>query len=473
MPAAMGEAFKLSVVIPVFNEIYTIREVVRRVCASPETWEVIVVDDGSTDGTRDELVKLEAERKGKSPEFRVVYKERNEGKGAALAVAFREARGDAVLIQDGDLEYHPKDYPRLVAPIKEGRAEVVYGSRFMPVERNVLLFWHSVANRMLTLLCDMVANLNLTDVWTGYKVFRTDYVRHLPVRSRGFNFEPEITIKMAKLGCRIVEVPIHYQGRSYAEGKKIGLKDAFIGVWTTIMTGLFADLGEDAFGERSLRSLSMATKYNSFLRDLFMPYVGDEVLEIGAGVGNMSQFMLNRKRLVLTDFEEEYVRYLTSKFQGWENIEVRRLDVTADPGDLKGAFDSIVMLNVLEHIEDDKLALKNLHAMLKPGGRLLLIVPAHQWLYGSLDELAFHFRRYELEPLRGLVESAEFDPEEGFYFSPIGIPGWWLNAVVLRKKVISGFAIKVMDKLTFLHRWTLPMRLPFGMSIFLAARRRA
>jgi glycosyltransferase involved in cell wall biosynthesis len=212
---------KLSIVIPVYNEKATILEILRRVRAVklPVAKEVLIVDDFSKDGTRDILAKL----KGRG--VRVFLHDENRGKGAALRTGFSRATGDIVLIQDADLEYDPAEYPQLLAPILDGRADVVYGSRFLGGPHRVLFFWHYVGNRVLTTLSNMVSNLNLTDMETCYKVFRRETLRRIRLRSDRFGFEPEVTIKLAKLRARIYEVPISYSGRDYAEGKKIGWKD--------------------------------------------------------------------------------------------------------------------------------------------------------------------------------------------------------------------------------------------------------
>jgi glycosyltransferase involved in cell wall biosynthesis len=227
--------FKLSVVIPVYNERDWVAELMRRVQAVPIPKEVVVVDDGSSDGTRDVLRKL-AE---KYDNVRVVLHADNQGKGAALRTGFAHASGDAVVVQDADLEYDPAEYPRLLQPIIEGRADVVYGSRFIGESHRVLYFWHSVANRVLTTLSNMVTNLNLTDMETCYKVFRRDVLKGVQLKSARFGFEPEITAKIARGRWRVFEVPISYSGRTYEEGKKIGLKDAFSALWCIFRFWLF------------------------------------------------------------------------------------------------------------------------------------------------------------------------------------------------------------------------------------------
>jgi glycosyltransferase involved in cell wall biosynthesis len=215
--------FKLSVVIPVFNEKQWIGKLVERVQAVPLPKEIIIVDDCSTDGTRDLLTTLDADN------VHILYQPVNCGKGAALREGFKHASGQIILVQDADLEYDPAEYPRLIQPILDNRADVVFGSRFIGESHRVLYFWHSVANRMLTTLSNMFTNLNLTDMETCYKVFRREVLSGLELKSNRFGFEPEVTAKIAKKknpAWRIYEVPVSYSGRTYEEGKKIGLKDA-------------------------------------------------------------------------------------------------------------------------------------------------------------------------------------------------------------------------------------------------------
>ena len=222
---------KLSIVIPAYNEADTVAGIVDRVRAAAPDAEIIVVNDGSTDGTAEALAELLQ----RDPGLRMLHHETNRGKGAALRTGFAAATGDVVLVQDADLEYNPQDYGKLLAPILKGEADVVYGSRFLGGPHRVLFFWHAVGNRLLTLLSNMFTNLNLTDVETGYKVFRKSVLESITIRSDRFGFEPEITAKVAKKGCRVYEVPIEYHGRTYEEGKKVtwrdGLKALVAIVW--------------------------------------------------------------------------------------------------------------------------------------------------------------------------------------------------------------------------------------------------
>ncbi len=218
---------KLTVVIPVYNEHNTLPEILRRVQATGLADEIILVDDGSTDGTRDLLPALAEAH----PNLHIILHERNQGKGAAVRTGLQHASGDIILIQDADLEYDPRDYPALLQPILEGVADVVYGSRFLGAPRRPVMFWHMVANKLLTLLTNLLYNTILTDMETGYKVFRREVIDGLQLRARRFDFEPEFTAKILRRKVRLFEVPIRFNPRDYSEGKKIGLKDAFQAVW--------------------------------------------------------------------------------------------------------------------------------------------------------------------------------------------------------------------------------------------------
>jgi glycosyltransferase involved in cell wall biosynthesis len=220
---------RLSVIIPVYNESKTIQEIIRRVQRTTLAHEIIVVDDGSKDGTRDLLAALDGKRR-----VRIVLHEKNLGKGAAVRTGIAHATGDVLLIQDADLEYDPREYPHLLQPIEEGLADVVYGSRFLGAPHRAILFWNMVANKILTFMTNILYNTILSDMETGYKVFRREVVEGMPLRSKRFNFEPEFTAKILKRHFRVFEVAIAFNPRDYDEGKKIGLRDAFEAVWTLL-----------------------------------------------------------------------------------------------------------------------------------------------------------------------------------------------------------------------------------------------
>ncbi len=224
-----ASTMNLSVIVPVYNEKNTIHEIVRRIKATNLPSEIVIVDDGSKDGTRDLLAELD----GKGG-VRVILHEKNQGKGAAVRTGIENARGDVMLIQDADLEYDPREYPNLLRPLEENLADVVYGSRFLGAPRRPILFWNMVANKILTLMTNILYNNILTDMETGYKVFRREVVAGMKLRANRFDFEPEFTAKILKRNVRLFEVPIAFNPREYSEGKKIGLRDAFEAVWALL-----------------------------------------------------------------------------------------------------------------------------------------------------------------------------------------------------------------------------------------------
>jgi len=433
----------LSVIVPCFNERPTIAELLARVLAVPVAKEVIVIDDCSTDGTPSIVASI-AQRE---PAVRLLRQERNEGKGAALRRGFAEARGEVVIVQDADLEYDPRDYPKLIQPILDGDADVVYGSRFEGHPRRVMLYWHTVGNALLTWLSNVTTNLNLTDMETGYKAFRREVIQSLKLNSNRFGFEPEVTAKIARRGYRIYEVPISYHGREYWEGKKINWRDGVSAIWTIVKYGFFVKGDSEAGGYVTLERMGKLSRYNDWIWQSIAPHVGQRVLEVGAGIGNMTRVMYGRELIVATDVEVPYLHVLRNRFARNPSIRVERLDLNGDDYQALRpyAFDTVVCLNVLEHIENDARALQHLYDVLVPRGKLLLFVPADQALYGTIDKQVGHFRRYSREELQRVIESAGFTPEKITYLNRFGRFGWWLNGRVLKRTHMPANQSKVFD----------------------------
>jgi glycosyltransferase involved in cell wall biosynthesis len=471
---------RLSVVVPVYNERATLPEILERVQAVALPKEIVIVDDGSTDGTREWLRRLQADLDAaraagtadEKNQIRIFFQEKNQGKGAAVRRGFAEATGDILLIQDADLEYDPRDYPKLVGPILEGKADAVYGSRFAGSPRRVLFFWHHLANKFLTMVSNAVTNLNLTDMETGYKAVRAELAKNIVIRSDRFGIEPELTAKLARMRARIYEVPISYSGRSYWEGKKIRWTDGLSALWTILKYGMVDDQDNTDPGYQTLLRLSRAERYNRWMFRQLAPHLGQRVLEIGSGIGSLTRYLVGRELVVATDVNPRYLRMLANMFEHHSQVHVQPLDLAAfDPATLAPhRLDTIVCLNVLEHIEDDRLALRRLRASLVPGGRLLLLVPAHQRLYGAIDKAIHHYRRYERADLLARLAEAGFQPERAMFFNRLGTLGWYLNSVLLRRTRVPGIQLRLQNLLVPLLRVESALPLPFGLSLIAVGR---
>src|SRR2546423_2246906 len=319
---------KLSILMPVYNERTVVERCISGVLTAPipenMDRELVIVDDCSTDGTFAILQRLAAA----FPQIHLYQHAKNKGKGAAVRTAIQKATGDFSLIQDADLEYDPSEYPRLLKPLLDGHADAVFGSRYMAGEQTrVLPFWHSMINKTLTTISNMFCNLNLTDMETCYKVFKTDLLKSIPIRSNRFGFEPEITMKAAKRKLRIYEVPISYHGRTYEEGKKIGWKDGIKALAVILHFWLIDDLYVEPYGRAFLNNMTGTPQYLSWLARALRPHVGDTVLELGAGIGNMTaRLMARRLQYVAGEKDPLYLDALHNRFLRTPNVSVVKLD---------------------------------------------------------------------------------------------------------------------------------------------------
>ena len=450
------ECLLLSVLVPLYNEEDWIAECLRRVLAAPLPpgldLEVIVVDDASTDAS----ARIVEEMRNSDPtRIQLIQHLINLGKGAAIRTAIARAGGDFCIFQDADLEYSPSDYPRMLEPLISGEADCVFGSRFVTVgRRRVLYYWHSVANRWLTTVCNMISGLNLTDMETCYKAFRTSLLKSIPIRSSRFGVEPEITIKVAQRQARVFEIPINYDGRTYDEGKKIGLKDAFEAILVMLRFALTRDIYHDA-GPEILDVLANAPRFNRWMAETIRPFLGSRVMEIGAGIGNLSvQLVRGTARYIATDVDNEHLARLYTRLRHRASTEIYGCDLEQAEHFTRfaGSLDAAVCLNVLEHVRDDLAGLANIYSVLAPGGRAIILVPEGMAVYGTLDEVLGHYRRYSAAELRSKMEQAGFRVERILQFNRAARPAWFVNGRLLRRRTFSRFQIALYDRLVWLWR---------------------
>lgn len=452
----MQERYLLSVLMPLFNEEEFVAASIQRVLASPLPpeldLELVVVDDGSTDTSAGIVQELVEQHGGR---IRLTRHPVNRGKGAAIRTAIELARGDFAIIHDADLEYDPNEFPKLLRPLLNGYADAVYGSRFQSAgERRVLYFWHALANHALTTMCNIAADLNLTDMETCYKAFRTALVKSIPLRSNRFGIEPEITIKLAQRQARIYEVPIRYHGRTYDEGKKIGLRDAIQAVFIILRYWITRDIYLDP-GARILDALAHTPRFNRWMAQTIRPFVGSQVLELGAGIGNLTrQLSPRRRRYVVTDIDPEHLARLRTRFQNRPNLQIGYCDLmkTETFTPFAGQMDSVLCLNVVEHVADDRLALANIASALAEGGRAIVLVPQGQSIFGTLDEVLGHYRRYSEPELRDKMEQAGLRVETILRFNRVTRPAWFVNGKILKKRGFGRFQLWTFDRMVWLWR---------------------
>jgi glycosyltransferase involved in cell wall biosynthesis len=452
----------LSVLVPVYNERFLVASSLERLkvlASSPhlDRVEVIVVDDASQDETPSVLERFERELR---PDPRMTWlflrHERNRGKGAAIQTALAHATCAITVIHDADLEYHPKDLLRIARVFVEESADAVFGSRFIGGEvRRVLLYRHQLGNRLLTFLTNLVTNLNLTDMETCYKAVRTDLLKSIPLVSNDFRIEPELTIKLGKRHATIFEVPISYSGRTYAEGKKINWRDGVAALWAIVRFAVSDKIyRDDEYGSQILARLSRAPRFNAWIADTIRPYCGSSVLEIGSGVGNLTHKLLPRERYVASDINPLYLQTLGNLQGDRPYLRSSYCDVTdlASFPKESAPYDTVICLNVIEHVPDDRASLLNIGSVLAADGRAIVLVPQGQWNYGTLDEVLGHRRRYDEAGLRKLAADCGLEVERIVQFNRIGTMAWYLNGKILRRRTFGLGQILLLNFLTPLFR---------------------
>ncbi|MFN0101385.1 MAG: glycosyltransferase [Bryobacteraceae bacterium] len=466
---------RLSILVPVYNERAVVETSLARVMEAPlpegVDREIILVDDCSTDGTSAILDRIAAAHPG----IRLIHKPVNEGKGAAIRTAIQHATGDFCLVQDADLEYDPNEYSRLLRPLLDGHADAVFGSRYLAAEQSrVLPFWHSMINKTLTILSNMFCNLNLTDMETCYKVFRTDLLKSIPIRSDRFGFEPEITMKSSKRKLRIYEVPISYHGRTFEEGKKIGWKDGIKALGAIIYFWLIDDLYVEPYGRGHLHNITGTPQYVNWLTLLLRPHLGDRVLEVGAGIGNLAGRMMGKRQLYLAAEKDPlYLHALRNRFLRTPNVQVRSLDPedAAACGELPDALDTAIAAGVLEFSGDPGAVVRNLASKLGSGGKLLVIVPNSQGLFCNMDRTLGHKRRFEIGELGRLIADAGLEVSSIRSFNSMAYLAWAVSGKLFGSQRLNRFTLKLFDKTVWFWRRIDPL-LPWpGLTLYAVATR--
>ncbi len=478
----------LSILVPVYNEEHLAAASLGRIevlAQSPdlERIQVVVVDDSSPDGTPEVLAAfardrgiplaeaqphaprragrgpIEAAERGRGRRGKVDWlflrHARNGGKGAAVRTALARAECEISVIHDADLEYHPRDLLRFVEVFQQEKADAVFGSRFSGgAVRRVLHYRHELGNRLLTFLTNVVTNLNLTDMETCYKAARTDLLRSIPITSDDFRLEPELCIKLAKRGARIFEVPISYSGRTYQEGKKIGWRDGLRALWAILRFALSDHVYvEDRYGSHTLARLARAPRFNAWMADVIRPFVGSRVLEIGSGTGNLTRHLVPRSRYVASDVNPLYLRSLAGLTADRPYLTAQYCDVTELASfPREGGFDTVICLNVIEHVDDDRAALRNIRSALAEGGRAVVLVPSGRWNMGTLDEVLGHRRRYAAPELRRLAAECGFEVKALLGFNRVSSLPWWVSGKILRRRTFGLVQIKMVNLLTPLFR---------------------
>jgi len=443
---------KLSIIMPCFNEALTIKEILNRVdsvkLVNDIKKEIILVDDFSNDGTR-EIIKDEISKENyKSFDaIKKVFMPYNQGKGSAIIRAIDECTGDYTIVQDSDLEYNPEEYNVLLKPVIESSADVVYGSRFKGSCTRALYYWHSVGNRFLTTISNMLSDLYLTDMETCYKLIKTDILKNINLKSKRFGFEPEITAKLAKTKDIVIyEVPISYKGRTYDEGKKINWKDGVSAIYCILKYNLkpgkvFKDSQYDI-----LKSIKNSKHYGN-INSRISKYIGNDVLELGCGDGMLTRKLIKSKRnITCIDNNEKLLEELKEKFNYLEHLIVFNMDVdNIDDKFNPNSFDTVIAFNLMEHIRDDRSMVKKVNNVLKKDGYFIGLVPAYNVLFNKLDKSVNHYRRYNTKSLTNLLQG--FTDVKIYYYNSIGILGWVIVGGILKRNYISKNSVQIHNTL--------------------------
>jgi glycosyltransferase involved in cell wall biosynthesis len=469
----------LSVLVPVYNEehlVYTSLERLKLLHTSPhlERVEVIVVDDCSKDESQKVIERFMLEQTGISDskiEWIFLRHDNNKGKGQAVKTALKRATCEISVIHDADLEYHPKDLLRIIRVFIEEEADAVYGSRFAGSEvRRVLFFRHELGNKFLTFLSNLVTNLNLTDMETCYKAVRTALLKSIPIDSNDFRIEPELTIKLAKRRARIFEVPISYFGRTYAEGKKINWRDGLRALFAIVKFAVSDRIYQPDIYESYLRARFWhVPRFSSWIADIIRKYCGNRILEIGSCEGNLALKLLPRDRYVASETNPLYLQTLEALKGERPYLKVSYCNVmeTASFPLIDEGYDTVICLNVLQHVKDDRAAISNIKSVLATGGTAIVMVPQGQRTVERSDHSQDHQSQYGKESLRRLAESCGFAVRDILEFNRIGTVAKFINGKVLFRRSFTVWQLWMLNVLTPVFR-ALDRVLPFPAASLIA-----
>ena len=456
--------FLLSVIIPCYNEGSTIEDVIEAVKKQPFFKQIIVVDDGSTDATPNILKNIKGDEKN---EILILRHKENLGKGAAIKTGLKHVKGDIIIIQDADLEYDPSEYPKLLQPIIEDKADVVFGSRFLE-SRRTIYFTNYIANLTFSFLINFLYGTTLTDIATGYKVFRREVFEEIgELQANDFSFEIEFTSKVIQKGFRIYEVPIKYQGRTYEAGKKIGWKHGFEYLYWMFREYLKREKKTN-FTFLLGNSVNIAKVFFNFgIKD----FLGNKVLELNSGEGKISRFLLGREFLILSDPSEKNLRILKSKFYQTRRLIITKFDIIVDDSkilfdalkentnseyfsDSEYFLDTCIAVDTLPKVDDDKKALEKINKILPRGGRAILYIPQDKSLFGKLDLSLGYKRRYDDVEVEEKIKNVGFEIKNQICFGKPLKPLWRISNIYLkvgdRKNILPAFIPLIADFISIL-----------------------
>jgi glycosyltransferase involved in cell wall biosynthesis len=450
----------LSVFVPVYNEQHLVTASLKRLEVLGTSQflrriQVIVVDNGSTEGTAAVLNAFESSVDsawgGGKFEWKFLHLKPNRGKGGAIQEALQYADGELCVIHDADLEYYPEDLLKMIPLFLDEDADAVYGSRFRGAveSQHLVRLRHMLGNRLATFLGALLSNLDLSDLACCYKMIRTELFRSIPFEYKDFRMDVEITLKVIKRRARIFEVPVRYTGRSLQQGKKLRLADVISSLFSILVIAFSMNLYRpDAHGSQTLSRLHYAPNYAAWVADMVREFVGQRVLEIGAGVGMLTAYLSPRELYWAADPNPLYVRNLQRLTSTEPYLRASLIDISRpETFPIGEEFDTVICRYSLESAQDDLFALRNVHRILKPGGVAIVIVPQGPNLFGSLDPPSLHLRRYSEAQLENLGVRAGFRPRKILPINRLSTPMWWWDSRVRKKANVDIGSVKLFNAL--------------------------